>query len=102
MKPTVQQFEKIITDRFDRDYDGIRWHGEYHGRFFYHGVAVAVRDTADVVEILDAVREAGFKLGKNDHTDNLGFDYIIAWRYSKFNEGETEVSADVSLTEGAA
>ena len=88
MKPTVEQFEEIIEDRFPPyDDDGVRFHGVYHGRFYYRGIGVAVSTSAQGVDVIDAVRAEGYTLGSWDHEDQLGFGIIIAWPLRAFADG---------------
>jgi hypothetical protein len=88
MKPTVEQFEEIIIDRFPPyDDNGVRFHGVYHGRFFYRGIGVDVSTTAQGMDIVDAVRAEGYTLGSWDHSDQLGLGSIIAWSAGNFADG---------------
>ena len=91
MKPTINEFESHVEGSMTADL--VTWFGYYEGRFYYEGIAVEAEEDSDVVDMLINFNKGRKEsLGSWDHKDNMGTDYIYAWRLDNFREEEEEVA----------
>ena len=84
MKPTVEEFEKVVNRA------GLDFHGEYFGRCYHEGIAVTAQCLGDIGRFLKELEKEDFTLGKWDHQANLGYDYIASWSVYRFRKEKEE------------
>ena len=77
--PNIRQFEEIADQC-----DGVEFYGEYQGRFFYEGIAVAADDAAAAANFMMELVNAGYAMPAWDHQDQLGLGIIVAWEHENF------------------
>ena len=87
MKPTIEQFKTRVENSEKYYQEGLRWYGEYNGKFYHKGIAITTECLGDAGGFLKEMEnDYGFTLGKWDHQDNLGCDYIVSWSVDRFKK----------------
>lgn len=89
MKPTIEQFEEVVSYC-----EGVRFYGEYQGRFYYKGIGLVADSESDAASFLVEMHEHGYKMPAWDHTDSMGLGVIVAWREDVFSGNEKPSRAD--------
>ena len=83
MKPTISQFENLVRNTFEQ---GLSFYGKYNGRWSHEGIAVRAECLGDAGGFVKEMKDEGFTLGKWDHQDSLGYDYIVSWSVNRFKK----------------
>ena len=85
MKPTISQFENLVRNTVEQ---GLSFYGKYNGRWSHEGIAVRAECLGDAGGFVKEMKDEGFTLGKWDHQDSLGYDYIVSWSVNRFKKEE--------------
>ena len=83
MKPTIKQFEELVRNNEEQ---GLSFYGRYNGRWSHEGIAVRAECLGDAGGFVNEMKNEGFTLGKWDHQDSLGYDYIVSWSVNRFKK----------------
>ena len=83
MKPTISQFENLVRNSVEQ---GLSFYGKYNGRWSHEGIAVRAECLSDAGMFVKEMKDEGFTLGKWDHQDSLGYDYIVSWSVNRFKK----------------
>tara|TARA_R100000329_G_scaffold56108_1_gene50885 strand:+ start:960 stop:1220 length:261 start_codon:yes stop_codon:yes gene_type:complete len=83
MKPTISQFENLVRNTVEQ---GLSFYGKYNGRWSHEGIAVRAECLGDAGGFVKEMKDEGFTLGKWDHQDSLGYDYIVSWSVNRFKK----------------
>ena len=85
MKPTISQFENLVRNTVEQ---GLSFYGKYNGRWSHEGIAVRAECLGDAGGFVKEMKDEGFTLGKWDHQDSLGYDYLVSWSVNRFKKEE--------------
>ena len=83
MTPTISQFENLVRNTVEQ---GLSFYGKYNGRWSHEGIAVRAECLGDAGGFVKEMKDEGFTLGKWDHQDSLGYDYIVSWSVNRFKK----------------
>ena len=87
MRPTISEFENLVRNTVEQ---GLSFYGKYNGRWSHEGIAVRAECLGDAGGFVKEMKDEGFTLGKWDHQDSLGYDYIVSWSVNRFKKEETK------------
>tara|TARA_R100001143_G_C3315415_1_gene112186 strand:+ start:428 stop:715 length:288 start_codon:yes stop_codon:yes gene_type:complete len=91
MKPTIEEFEQRVNQSSFEF--GLDFYGKYCGRFHHEGIAVNAKCLGDIGRFVKELEKEDFTLGKWDHQDNLGHDYLASWSIGRFRKTGVEEDA---------
>ena len=80
--PTINEFQNLA------EANGLRFDGLYCGRFRYEGIALVVDDLGEAGMFVKDMENAGYTLGRWDHSDSMGLGVVVGWSTDRFDEDD--------------
>jgi len=90
---TTKQLKAAIDEARQNYDDKATYLGEYHGKWYHEGVAIAF-DRSYTMTIIKTLLEYCPNIGEPDQKDDLAFEALWSWDKSKFSDGKEPVARD--------